>query len=61
MLIIGCGHLNRNDDAVSIIIAQRLLQYLVQYPFDLFDQRFMFDSSRDARSLKAQYMLVESP
>ncbi|MBD2665180.1 hydrogenase maturation protease [Richelia sinica FACHB-800] len=30
--IIGCGNLNRNDDAVGVIIAQRLQQYLSQNP-----------------------------
>jgi hydrogenase maturation protease len=30
--IIGCGNLNRNDDAVGVIIAQRLQQYLAAYP-----------------------------
>jgi hydrogenase maturation protease len=30
--IIGCGNLNRNDDAVGVIIAQRLQQYLATYP-----------------------------
>lgn len=28
LTIIGCGNLNRNDDAVGVIIAQRLQQYL---------------------------------
>ncbi|MBD2695026.1 hydrogenase maturation protease [Anabaena catenula] len=30
LTIIGCGNLNRNDDAVGVIIAQRLQQYLAQ-------------------------------
>lgn len=30
--IIGCGNFNRNDDAVGVIIAQRLQQYLAQNP-----------------------------
>jgi hydrogenase maturation protease len=32
LTIIGCGNLNRNDDAVGIIIAQRLQQYINQNP-----------------------------
>lgn len=32
LTIIGCGNLNRNDDAVGVLIAQRLQQYLVQHP-----------------------------
>lgn len=34
LTIIGCGNLNRCDDAVGVIIAQRLQQYLIQnsYP-----------------------------
>lgn len=32
LTIIGCGNLNRSDDAVGVIIAQRLQQYLAQYP-----------------------------
>jgi hydrogenase maturation protease len=32
LTIIGCGNLNRSDDAVGVIIAQRLQQYLVQHP-----------------------------
>ncbi|MEL7034435.1 MAG: hydrogenase maturation protease [Cyanobacteria bacterium J06592_8] len=32
LTIIGCGNLNRCDDAVGVIIAQRLQQYLTQYP-----------------------------
>ncbi|MBW4609387.1 MAG: hydrogenase maturation protease [Hassallia sp. WJT32-NPBG1] len=28
--IIGCGNLNRSDDAVGVIIAQRLQQYLIK-------------------------------
>lgn len=32
LTIIGCGNLNRSDDAVGVLIAQRLQQYLAQYP-----------------------------
>jgi hydrogenase maturation protease len=32
LTIIGCGNLNRNDDGVGVIIAQRLQQYLAQNP-----------------------------
>ncbi|BAZ31118.1 hydrogenase maturation protease [Cylindrospermum sp. NIES-4074] len=32
LTIIGCGNLNRNDDAVGVIIAQRLQQYVAQNP-----------------------------
>lgn len=32
MTIIGCGNLNRNDDAVGVIIAQRLQKYLSENP-----------------------------
>ncbi|MBS9390205.1 MAG: hydrogenase maturation protease [Dolichospermum sp. WA123] len=32
LTIIGCGNLNRNDDAVGVIIAQRLQQYLAENP-----------------------------
>ncbi|MGH8000369.1 MAG: hydrogenase maturation protease [Brasilonema sp.] len=32
LTIIGCGNLNRSDDAVGVLIAQRLQQYLTQYP-----------------------------
>ncbi|AFY58554.1 hydrogenase maturation protease [Rivularia sp. PCC 7116] len=32
LTIIGCGNLNRNDDAVGVIVAQRLQQYLATYP-----------------------------
>lgn len=32
LTIIGCGNLNRCDDAVGVIIAQRLQQYLTQHP-----------------------------
>ncbi|MEM9923397.1 MAG: hydrogenase maturation protease [Cyanobacteria bacterium P01_D01_bin.50] len=32
LTIIGCGNLNRNDDAVGVIIAQRLQQYFAAYP-----------------------------
>ncbi|MCX7593343.1 MAG: hydrogenase maturation protease [Fischerella sp.] len=31
--IIGCGNLNRSDDAVGVIVAQRLQQYLVEHPY----------------------------
>jgi len=32
LTIIGCGNLNRCDDAVGVIIAQRLQQHLAQNP-----------------------------
>ncbi|AFZ27464.1 hydrogenase maturation protease [Cylindrospermum stagnale PCC 7417] len=32
LTIIGCGNLNRNDDAVGVIIAQRLQQFIAQNP-----------------------------
>jgi hydrogenase maturation protease len=32
LTIIGCGNLNRNDDAVGVIIAQRLQKYLTENP-----------------------------
>ncbi len=32
LTIIGCGNLNRSDDAVGAIIAQRLQQYLAEHP-----------------------------
>ena len=32
LTIIGCGNLNRSDDAVGVIIAQRLQQFLVEHP-----------------------------
>ncbi|MBP5977504.1 hydrogenase maturation protease [Brasilonema sp. CT11] len=32
LTIIGCGNLNRSDDAVGVLIAQRLQKYLSQYP-----------------------------
>ena len=32
LTIIGCGNLNRSDDAVGVLIAQRLQQYLAQHP-----------------------------
>ena len=32
LTIIGCGNLNRRDDAVGVIIAQRLQQYLAEHP-----------------------------
>jgi len=32
LTIIGCGNLNRNDDAVGVIIAQRLQKYLAENP-----------------------------
>ncbi len=33
LTIIGCGNLNRSDDAVGVIIAQRLQQFLIKYPY----------------------------
>ncbi|PMB25420.1 hydrogenase maturation protease [Fischerella thermalis] len=30
--IIGCGNLNRSDDAVGVIVAQRLQHYLAEHP-----------------------------
>jgi hydrogenase maturation protease len=32
LTIIGCGNLNRSDDGVGVIIAQRLQQYLFAHP-----------------------------
>lgn len=32
LTIINCGNLNRSDDAVGVIIAQRLQQYLTEHP-----------------------------
>lgn len=32
LTIIGCGNLNRSDDAVGVIIAQRLQQYIAEHP-----------------------------
>jgi hydrogenase maturation protease len=32
LTIIGCGNLNRNDDAVGVIIAQQLQQFLADNP-----------------------------
>ncbi|WP_414545124.1 hydrogenase maturation protease [Nostoc sp. CCY0012] len=32
LTIIGCGNLNRSDDAVGVIIAQRLQQHLAKNP-----------------------------
>ncbi|MBO3461814.1 hydrogenase maturation protease [Aetokthonos hydrillicola Thurmond2011] len=32
LTIIGCGNLNRSDDAVGVIIAQRLQRYLNEHP-----------------------------
>ncbi|MDZ7959583.1 MAG: hydrogenase maturation protease [Aulosira sp. DedQUE10] len=32
LTIIGCGNLNRSDDAVGVIIAQRLQQFLAEHP-----------------------------
>ena len=32
LTIIGCGNLNRSDDGVGVVIAQRLQQYLVAHP-----------------------------
>jgi hydrogenase maturation protease len=34
LTIIGCGNLNRCDDAVGVLIAQRLQQYLRTHPRD---------------------------
>ena len=33
LTIIGCGNLNRSDDAVGAIMAQRLQQFLVEHPY----------------------------
>ncbi|MBR8835509.1 MAG: hydrogenase maturation protease [Stigonema ocellatum SAG 48.90 = DSM 106950] len=33
LTIIGCGNLNRSDDAVGVLIAQRLQQYLTKHPY----------------------------
>ena len=32
LTIIGCGNLNRSDDGVGVIIAQRLQQYFAEHP-----------------------------
>ncbi|MBD2163825.1 hydrogenase maturation protease [Calothrix membranacea FACHB-236] len=32
LTIIGCGNLNRSDDAVGVIVAQRLQQFLAKNP-----------------------------
>lgn len=32
LTIIGCGNLNRSDDGVGVVIAQRLQQYLAEHP-----------------------------
>jgi hydrogenase maturation protease len=32
LTIIGCGNFNRSDDAVGVIIAQRLQTYLIKHP-----------------------------
>ncbi|CDN10483.1 MAG: hydrogenase maturation protease [Richelia sp.] len=32
LTIIGCGNINRCDDAVGVIVAQKLQQYLAQQP-----------------------------
>ncbi|GJL66700.1 MAG: peptidase M52 [Nitrospirales bacterium] len=32
LVIIGCGNLNRNDDGVGIVVAQRLQAYLREHP-----------------------------
>jgi hydrogenase maturation protease len=32
LTIIGCGNLNRSDDAVGVVIAQRLQQFLAEHP-----------------------------
>jgi len=33
LTIIGCGNLNRSDDAVGVIIAQRLQKFLAENPY----------------------------
>jgi hydrogenase maturation protease len=33
LTIIGCGNLNRSDDAVGVIIAQRLQQFLAEHSY----------------------------
>ncbi len=33
LTIIGCGNLNRSDDGVGVIIAQRLQKYLAENPY----------------------------
>jgi len=33
LTIIGCGNLNRSDDAVGVIVAQSLQQYLTEHPY----------------------------
>jgi len=35
LTIIGCGNLNRSDDAVGVIIAQRLQQFMAKNPHPL--------------------------
>lgn len=32
LTIIGCGNLNRSDDSVGVVIAQRLQQFLAEHP-----------------------------
>ncbi|AFY99316.1 hydrogenase maturation protease [Calothrix sp. PCC 6303] len=32
LAIIGCGNLNRSDDGVGVLVAQRLQRYLIQHP-----------------------------
>jgi hydrogenase maturation protease len=32
LTIIGCGNLNRSDDAVGVVIAQNLQEFLLKYP-----------------------------
>lgn len=32
LTIIGCGNLNRSDDAVGVVIAQNLQEFLLTYP-----------------------------
>ena len=32
LTIIGCGNINRSDDAVGVVVAQRLQQFLKDYP-----------------------------
>jgi len=33
LTIVGCGNLNRSDDAVGVIVAQRLQQWLLSNPY----------------------------
>lgn len=32
LTIIGCGNLNRSDDAVGVIVAQRLQKFILEHP-----------------------------